>query len=216
MTHRGGAVWTERLFLALILASLAGTLNLVLTMHRRVATSNSTSVLPLHELSPSASVPANTNDRRDRFILSISRQAGQSHCGPASAGTAAGRTGGRSHDQGAGWSDSSDEGGDRGGSGGGSAHGEAGNGKEGRGCRIRAMETARAPGQAAGRQAVATSRSARTGRLGTGRGTRRAGARARRTQGRAHQGGPALGEFHLALQGTQWHLATADRHRVRR
>ena len=34
MTHRGGAVWTERVFLALILASLAGTLNLILTMHR--------------------------------------------------------------------------------------------------------------------------------------------------------------------------------------
>ena len=36
MTHRKGAVWTERLVLALILASLAGTLNLVLAVHRRV------------------------------------------------------------------------------------------------------------------------------------------------------------------------------------
>src|SRR5262245_48498971 len=36
MTHRKGAVWTERLVLALILASLAGTLNLVLPIHRPV------------------------------------------------------------------------------------------------------------------------------------------------------------------------------------
>ena len=36
MTHRKGAVWTERLVLALILASLGGTLNLVLAIHRRV------------------------------------------------------------------------------------------------------------------------------------------------------------------------------------
>lgn len=36
MTHRKGAIWTERLVLALILASLGGTLNLVLAIHRRV------------------------------------------------------------------------------------------------------------------------------------------------------------------------------------
>ena len=36
MTHLKGAVWTERLLLVLILASLAGTLNLVLAIHRRV------------------------------------------------------------------------------------------------------------------------------------------------------------------------------------
>src|SRR6516164_9431041 len=37
MTHRKGAVWTERLLLVMILGSLAGTLNLVLTVHRRTA-----------------------------------------------------------------------------------------------------------------------------------------------------------------------------------
>ena len=57
MTHRRGAVWTERLFLGLVLASLAGTLNLILTMHRRVATSDSPSTLPLPKFSHSASVP---------------------------------------------------------------------------------------------------------------------------------------------------------------
>ncbi len=36
MRHLKGAVWTERLLLVLILASLAGTLNLVMTVHRRV------------------------------------------------------------------------------------------------------------------------------------------------------------------------------------
>ena len=36
MTHLKGAVWTERLLLVLILASLGGTLNLVLAVHRRV------------------------------------------------------------------------------------------------------------------------------------------------------------------------------------
>ena len=52
MTHRWGAVWTERVFLILILASLAGTLNLVVTMHRRVATSD----LPGH--SPNPTLPS--------------------------------------------------------------------------------------------------------------------------------------------------------------
>ena len=41
MTHRRGAVWTERLLLMLIVASLAGTLNLVRTMHRRYSSSPS-------------------------------------------------------------------------------------------------------------------------------------------------------------------------------
>jgi chromosome segregation ATPase len=36
MTHLKGAVWTERLLLVLILASMGGTLNLVLAVHRRV------------------------------------------------------------------------------------------------------------------------------------------------------------------------------------
>ena len=43
MTHRKGAVWTERLVLALILASLGGTLNLVLVIHRRVHSPSMTS-----------------------------------------------------------------------------------------------------------------------------------------------------------------------------
>ena len=37
MTHRKGAVWTERLLLVMILGSVAGTLNLVLTVQRRTA-----------------------------------------------------------------------------------------------------------------------------------------------------------------------------------
>ncbi len=41
MTHLKGAVWTERLLLVLILASLGGTLNLVLAIHRRVNATSS-------------------------------------------------------------------------------------------------------------------------------------------------------------------------------
>src|SRR5262245_47545237 len=41
MTHRKGAVWTERWLLALILASLGGTFNLVLAVHRRAASLSS-------------------------------------------------------------------------------------------------------------------------------------------------------------------------------
>ncbi len=37
MTHRRGAVWTERLLLGLILFSLAGTLNLLVAIHRRAS-----------------------------------------------------------------------------------------------------------------------------------------------------------------------------------
>src|SRR5262249_53152647 len=36
MTHRKGAIWTERLLLGLILISLAATLNLLLAIHRQV------------------------------------------------------------------------------------------------------------------------------------------------------------------------------------
>ncbi len=46
MTHLKGAVWTERLLLVLILASLGGTLNLVLAVHRRV---NAISSAPMAE-----------------------------------------------------------------------------------------------------------------------------------------------------------------------
>ena len=44
MTHRKGAVWTERLLLVMILGSLAGTLNLVLTLHRPAAKVSSASL----------------------------------------------------------------------------------------------------------------------------------------------------------------------------
>src|SRR5579883_32588 len=37
MTHRNGAVWTERWLLVMILGTLAGTFNLVLTVHRHAA-----------------------------------------------------------------------------------------------------------------------------------------------------------------------------------
>jgi hypothetical protein len=61
MTHRRGAVWTERVFLALILASLAGTLNLVMTMHRRVASADLPPDVPRSTPSTSvASTPSAT------------------------------------------------------------------------------------------------------------------------------------------------------------
>jgi len=37
MTHRRGAIWTERLLLGLILASLGATLNLLVIIHRHSA-----------------------------------------------------------------------------------------------------------------------------------------------------------------------------------
>ena len=37
MTHRRGAIWTERMLLGLILLSLAATLNLLVAIHRRAA-----------------------------------------------------------------------------------------------------------------------------------------------------------------------------------
>ena len=37
MTHRRGAIWTERLLLGLILFSLAGTLNLLVAIHRQAS-----------------------------------------------------------------------------------------------------------------------------------------------------------------------------------
>jgi hypothetical protein len=66
MTHRKGAVWTERLVLALILASLAGTLNLVLTIHRRVISTaiaskppdNPPPSLPVVSVTPQIAHPA--------------------------------------------------------------------------------------------------------------------------------------------------------------
>src|SRR3954468_20766721 len=41
MTHPKGAIWTERLLVVMVLASLAGALNLVLAVHRRSAISPS-------------------------------------------------------------------------------------------------------------------------------------------------------------------------------
>ena len=55
MTHLKGAVWTERLLLVLILASLAGTLNLVLAIHRRVI--RSTTPSPIARNVPPAGPP---------------------------------------------------------------------------------------------------------------------------------------------------------------
>ena len=37
MTHRKGAIWTERVLLALILGSLLGSLNLIIALNRRSA-----------------------------------------------------------------------------------------------------------------------------------------------------------------------------------
>ena len=37
-THRRGAIWTERMLLGLIVVSLAGTLNLLIAVHRRALT----------------------------------------------------------------------------------------------------------------------------------------------------------------------------------
>ena len=61
MTHLKGAVWTERLLLVLILASLAGTLNLVLAIHRRVIRSTTPS--------PIASDPSAARPARHRAVL---------------------------------------------------------------------------------------------------------------------------------------------------
>ena len=67
MTHRKGAIWTERLLLGLILVSLAATLNLLLAIHRQApadkqASTEEVAAPPLaesHECSPApASEPA--------------------------------------------------------------------------------------------------------------------------------------------------------------
>ena len=64
MTHRKGAVWTERLLLVLILASLGGTLNLVLTIHRRVnAISSARPAETVAQPEPSVD-PAGAEDRQ--------------------------------------------------------------------------------------------------------------------------------------------------------
>jgi hypothetical protein len=58
MTHRKGAVWTERLVLALILASLGGTLNLVLAIHRRI---NTTAIASKSHNAPPSSAESKTS-----------------------------------------------------------------------------------------------------------------------------------------------------------
>ncbi len=57
MTHRKGAVWTERLLLILIVASLAGTFNLVLTMHRRYDSSATPAPAEISNSAPVPSIP---------------------------------------------------------------------------------------------------------------------------------------------------------------
>ena len=46
MTHRRGAIWTERLLLVMILSSLAGTLNLLLAIQRHVVQKPAESIAP--------------------------------------------------------------------------------------------------------------------------------------------------------------------------
>ena len=55
MTHRTGAIWTERLLLGLILISLGGTLNLLLAIHRQAPAQKEApaeSIVETHEHSP--------------------------------------------------------------------------------------------------------------------------------------------------------------------
>ena len=42
IVHRGGAIWTERALLALIVGTLAATCNLLVAIHRQAATIAST------------------------------------------------------------------------------------------------------------------------------------------------------------------------------
>jgi hypothetical protein len=57
MTHRKGAVWTERLLVVMILVSLAGTLNLVLAVHRRAASLSTTSPAQASKFAPPPALP---------------------------------------------------------------------------------------------------------------------------------------------------------------
>ena len=63
MQQPRSTIWTERALMVLFLASLAGTLNLVMAIHRRAATTRtadesvSTQIVPLDQ--PQANLPAN-------------------------------------------------------------------------------------------------------------------------------------------------------------
>ena len=64
MTHRRGAIWTERVLLGLIVVSLAGTLNLLIAIHRRASTdrhmaiSEASSIAKKAEPEPAISAPS--------------------------------------------------------------------------------------------------------------------------------------------------------------
>ncbi len=71
MTHRRAAVWTERFLLMLILASLAGSLNLVLSMHRRYFSSRSPSKAQLSQ-SPLPPIPTPESSAAEVASTSVS------------------------------------------------------------------------------------------------------------------------------------------------
>ena len=69
MAHRKGAIWTERLLLGLILASLGATLNLLVVIHRQ-----STARTPLHfqDNLPAAFPPRCDHDAKPKIAQSAS------------------------------------------------------------------------------------------------------------------------------------------------
>lgn len=72
MTYRSRAVWIERLLLVLIVSSLAGTLNLVLMMHRLAATRETTETTQPHNPSLVSSISAlSKNDEKPRATPTV-------------------------------------------------------------------------------------------------------------------------------------------------
>ena len=93
MTHRKGAVWTERLVLALILASLGGTLNLVLSIHRRIHSTSIASKTPEDRAGhPAGRLEVSSDRAAGRAATVLADQTSGSAADP---GEAAGRPDGR-------------------------------------------------------------------------------------------------------------------------
>ncbi len=57
MTHRRGAIWTERMLLGLIVVSLAGTLNLLIAIHRRALTDRRVAISEASSVAKKAEPP---------------------------------------------------------------------------------------------------------------------------------------------------------------
>ena len=210
-THRQGAIWTERSLLALIIASLAVTFNLLLAIHRQA-------------LIPMGSLDSETKTPQTAPPTSLPKPVAQSQVTAGDSGgikpAIAQRPPERPKDRPApedptkkavagltnatGQEIAEAERSDR------SRYG-VGNGAAGVRGGVAAVEAARAFGSPADRRPYRPRQS--IGKRGgiARRRARRAGPRTGRPQGSAHQGKPSVRIRGLALQGTKWDLAAPHR-----